>query len=79
VEDRDVDVVGCEHVSVGVGDAADHAVEAQPAQVLGHLVCAVIAAEQPGDQDAQVLVGDADRVEQRVVWGDDSRSGRADA
>jgi hypothetical protein len=33
----------------------DEAGQAEPAQVVGHLTGAVVAAEQPGDQDAEVL------------------------
>jgi hypothetical protein len=67
VEDGDADAVGGEGVAVGVGQAADEPGQAQPAQVVGHLSGAVVAAEQSGGQDTQVLVGEAGGGEQRVT------------
>ena len=40
-------------------DALDQAVEAEPAEVVGHLVSAVGVAEEPGDKPAKALVGEA--------------------
>jgi hypothetical protein len=45
----------------------DESGQAQWAQVIGHLAGAVVAAEQPGDQDTQVLVGETGRGEQRLT------------
>src|SRR5581483_5959174 len=47
----------------------DESGQAQPAEVVGHLVGAVVAAEQSGGQDTQVLVGEAGGGEQRVAQG----------
>src|SRR6266536_481959 len=69
VEDGDADAVRGEHVAVGVREPADEAVEAQPPQVVGHLPRGVSAAEQPGDQDTEVLVGEAGCGEQRLAKG----------
>ena len=69
VEDGDADAVGGEHIAVGVREPADEAVEPQPAQVISHLPWGVVDAEQPGDQDAEVLVGEAGCGEQRLAPG----------
>jgi len=39
--------------------AFDEAVESQPAKVMGHLIGAVVAAEQPGDEAPEALAGEA--------------------
>src|SRR6266516_5816260 len=57
VEDRQALAVGGQDVGVGVFDPADQVVEAQAAQVVGHLAGAVVCSEQPGGQGAQALVG----------------------
>jgi hypothetical protein len=44
---------------VGVGDAFDDAVEAEAAQVVGHLVGAVVVSEESGDEPAKAVVGEA--------------------
>jgi predicted ATPase/class 3 adenylate cyclase len=69
VEDGDPDAIGGEHVPVGVREPADEPAEAEPPQVVGHLAGGVGAAEQPGDQDAQVLVGEAGCGEQCLAEG----------
>jgi hypothetical protein len=70
VEDGDADAVCGEHVVVGVREPADQAVEPQPTQVVGHLAGGVLrAAEEPGHQDAQVLIGEAGCGEQGLAEG----------
>jgi site-specific recombinase XerD len=54
---------------VGVLDPADQAVEAQAAQVVGHLAGTVGGAEQPGGQGAQALVSQAAGAGQREGQG----------
>jgi hypothetical protein len=39
-------------------DAADQPVEAEPAQLMGHLAGVIAGAEQSGGQGTQALVGD---------------------
>src|SRR4051812_12759399 len=69
VEDGDPDAVVGEPVAVGSWLSADEPGQPQPSQVVGHLVGAVVAAEQPGDQDTQAFVGEAGRGEQRLAQG----------
>ena len=59
VEDGDAGAVGGEGVGVGVRDPFDEAVEAEAAQVVGHLVGGVVLAEESGDEPAKALVGEA--------------------
>jgi hypothetical protein len=59
VEDGDCHAVGGEGVGVGVWDPLDEAVDAQASQVVGHLSGGVVPPEQPGDQPAKALVGEA--------------------
>lgn len=56
-EDRDLDPAGGQDISVGVLDPADQPVEAQAAQVVGHLASAVVCSGQPGGQGTQALIG----------------------
>jgi hypothetical protein len=48
--------VGGEDVGVCMRDALDEAVEAEPAQVVGHLGGAVGGAELPGNEPAKAFV-----------------------
>jgi hypothetical protein len=54
-------------VAVGVRQAVDESGQPQAAEVVGHLAGAVVAAEQPGDQDTEVLVGEEGCGEQRLA------------
>ena len=56
-EDGGSDSFGCHHIGVGVRHALDQAVESESAQVIGHLVHAVVVAEESGHQPAKALVG----------------------
>ena len=69
IEDGDPDAVAGQGVAVGVREPADEPGQPEPAQVVGHLPGGVGAAEQPGDQDAEVLVGEAGCGEQGVAEG----------
>ena len=60
-DDGDAHAVGDADVTVGVREPTDQAVVAELAQVVGHLAGGVDAAEQSGDQDAQVPVSGAGR------------------
>ena len=59
VEDRDALAVVGEDVGVGTVEAFDQPVEAQPRQVVAHLVGGVGGAEQSGDAGAKAPVRDA--------------------
>jgi hypothetical protein len=69
VEDREPLAVVGEHVAVAVIEAADEPVQAQPAQVVGHLAGAVGAAEQAGDKGAKAPIGYAGDGMQRQAQG----------
>ena len=56
-EDGRSDPFGCYHVGIGVRHAFDQSVEPESAQVIGHLVHAVVVAEESGHQPAKALVG----------------------
>ena len=58
VEDGDSESFGGEGVGVG-GHSDDEAMEAEAAQVVGHLVGGVGGAEQSGDEPAKALIGEA--------------------
>jgi hypothetical protein len=59
VEGGDSLAVGGEGVGVGVGDGLDEPVKAKTAPVVGHLTVAVVGVEQPGDEPAEAVVGEA--------------------
>ena len=58
VEDGDSDAFCGDLVGVGAFDALDEAVEAEPAEVVAHLVGCVVTSEESGDTPAKALVGE---------------------
>jgi hypothetical protein len=58
VEDGEAQSIGGEAVAMAV-DPIDEAVEAQPAQIVGHLPGLVGDAEQSGDEGSEAPVGEA--------------------
>ena len=59
VEERHPKPLGGRDVGVGVRHPLDEPVEAEAAQVIGHLVGGVVPPEQPGDEPAKASVGEA--------------------
>ena len=59
VEDRDPLPFWGEGVGVGVGNACDESMQAESAQVVAHLVRAVVSSEHSGHQPSEAFVGEA--------------------
>ncbi len=58
-EDGHPDALRREGVGVGVGNSFDQPVETETAQVIGHLIGAVVPTEESGDEPAKAGVGEA--------------------
>ena len=50
-EDGGADALGCHHIGVRARDTFDEPVESESSQVIGHLVHAVVVAEESGHLD----------------------------